>query len=154
MTMVNTVGGRKSTGVITATTLGLGLVGTVYYFLSRKFAKIFAFQRSIRVELEDLREEIRQLKSAQNSNPVVKAQIATTTATKVLKSSLKKNVKFAGGYDTADDEEYVTASSSEVSSSEDDPGQFEDLSSLARRVPGSEKYVMFFLKKIFMFAIF
>jgi hypothetical protein len=131
------MGEGKVRTVLLATAVGVGLIGigsilggtTIYYFFIRSnFQDIFTAQRSFTLELQGLRREINQMRANADGPPG-----------RVLKRSLKRQVKFAGGYETADDEEFVTASSSDLSDlsdSDDDHGGYGDL---ARRVPGSEK---------------
>lgn len=153
------VGPRRTLLFASAATFSAGLIGvgigtllggsTVYYlFIRQKLDSIFAFQRNVRIELETLRAEIRQLKSGNNSKNSASNSHKPGQG-QPLKSSLKekRTVKFANsnGYETADEEEYVTASSSEISESEDDGKEsgdhdrYANLTGLARRVPGSEK---------------
>jgi hypothetical protein len=147
---------RRTMSLSTITTLGVGVCfGSIiggsfvwYFFIRRKLASIFAFQRSIQLEVEGLRTEIRQLKSSSQLN-YSKSKSQREQSAPGLKSALKlkekRTVKFANGYDTADEDDFVTASSSDISGSEDDSEYFEDhnkyanLTGLARRVPGSEK---------------
>lgn len=103
--------------------VGIGTIfgaGSVYFFyLRRKFKDILHIQTNLDTEIENLKTDVQRLSDAiENKNS------QTSAGSKHSNSSLKggrKNwlgasggtrmVRFKDGYETADDEEYVTASS-------------------------------------------
>jgi hypothetical protein len=99
--------------------VGAGAVlgaGSVYFvYIKRRIEEHFALQSTITNEIHQLKEDVKLIKTS-----ILVADSDLPKSGKPSKSSLKetrKSVKFANGYETAEEEQFVTASSE----SEDEP---------------------------------
>lgn len=97
--------------------VGVGAVvgaGSVYlFYFKKKFEDLFQLQSVLRMEVQNLRKDVD--KFSQNGGPGTSAgEVAAgerRSAGGLRRSSIKRTVRFRDGYETADDDEYVTASS-------------------------------------------
>ena len=124
--VIQSVWSRRVTLLSGISLVGVGAVigaGSVYFFyIRRKLEDIFQIQASLSSQVQSLKREVDNLneslsltpsKGNSSINKGANNRVSSFASSKGNSSKPKRTVRFSNGYETADDDEYVTASSSD-----------------------------------------